>query len=113
MASPLLDFCKDSVASAPDLPPVGDDNPTKAPKRRRTAAHERGSEPKLVRGGRGKNGVAKGALVEDEVADVEEAAEEKPAEIAPNEAMCADAPFLGAAPGQEAEDEDYDACDDV
>jgi hypothetical protein len=113
VASPLLDFCKDSVASAPDLPPVGSDNPTIAPKRRRIAAgHEVGSEPKQTQKRvRGKIGAAKAAQSEEGTADAVDAAEESPADIVPYEAAATTiyAAFLGAAPGQEAEEEDYDA----
>lgn len=109
MASPLLDFCKDSVASAPDLPPVGSDNPAQAPKRRRTtSAPEGGSGAKQAQGrkGRGKSRAASAALVEEVVAG--DADEKQAGDIPPNEGIAMDASFLGAAPGQEAEEEDYD-----
>lgn len=105
MASPLLDFCKDSVASAPDLPPVGSDNPAQAPKRRRTtAAPEGGSGAKQAQG-RGDRGKSAASVAEEVVGD---AAEEQAGDISPNKKFAIDSSFPGATPGQEAEEEDYD-----
>jgi len=84
---------------------VGSDNPVQARKRRRTtAAPEGGSGTKQAQGRKGR-GKSRAALVEEVGGD---AGEEQADDILPNRDIDMDAFLLVAAPGQEAEDEDYD-----
>ena len=112
VADPLLDFCKEAVASAPDLPPLGADNDPAPPGKRSRSNKEgvdvAGSPQKQSRSRGGGRGRGRGKAAGVPTNEIEVGVDDTTAAIFTAGGL-ADASFLEAAPGKEAEEEDYDA----
>lgn len=120
MSNPLLDFCKDATAHAPDLPPPGTTDQAQPKRARRTkaqlAADKDSNEPSTKRtkkksGGDKKKVVKTTASPETdnggEIYESEDEGDDAHDDADGGNAML-HSTVVDSAPGKEAEEEDYD-----